>query len=82
VGAVARVPIDAGEPITIYAKGGTINRRLGGFDISPDPTTSTSNFRLFAGLTSFISKWCRSHFFSIGPEGIFASSFTNVRGAI
>jgi hypothetical protein len=26
------------EPITIYAKGGTLNRRVGGFDISPDPS--------------------------------------------
>lgn len=26
------------EPITVYAKGGTQNRRLGGFDITPEPT--------------------------------------------
>jgi hypothetical protein len=26
------------EPITIYSKGGTINRRLGEFDLTPEPT--------------------------------------------
>jgi hypothetical protein len=26
------------EPITVYAKGGTQNRRLGAFDVSPDPS--------------------------------------------
>src|SRR5438445_13455756 len=34
-----------------------------------------SNFRLLAGLTSFISNRCFSHFCANGPEGIFASSF-------
>ena len=28
------------EPITIYSKGGTINRRLGEFDVTPEPTVS------------------------------------------
>jgi len=28
------------EPITIYTKGGTMNRRLGGFDITPEPTVN------------------------------------------
>src|SRR5262249_40656735 len=41
---------------------------------SPLPTTITSNFRLFAGLTNFKSKRCLSHFCAIGPEGIFPSS--------
>src|SRR6185437_4377538 len=36
---------------------------------SPDPTTITVYFRLFAGFTSFISNRCLLHFFSIGPEG-------------
>src|SRR5437764_14705745 len=34
-----------------------------------------SNFRLLAGLTSFRSNRCLSHFCANGPEGIFASSF-------
>src|SRR6185503_13142752 len=42
---------------------------------SPEPTTSTSNRRLLAGLTSFISKRCLSHFWVSGPEGMWASSF-------
>lgn len=29
------------EPITIYAKGGTLNRRLGAFDITPEPSVGT-----------------------------------------
>lgn len=28
------------EPITIYAKGGTQNRRLGGFDLTPEPAVN------------------------------------------
>ncbi len=31
------------EPITIYAKGGTLNRRVGAFDITPEPSVSTLN---------------------------------------
>src|SRR5438128_1901573 len=42
---------------------------------SPLPTTRTSNLRLFAGATSFISKRCLSHFWARGPEGSWASSF-------
>src|SRR5690349_12902340 len=38
---------------------------------SPLPTTMTSNFRLFAGLTSFKSNLCLSHFCATGPEGTF-----------
>src|SRR5689334_19502066 len=38
---------------------------------SPEPTTMTVCFRLFAGFTSFISNRCRSHFRSSGPDGIF-----------
>src|SRR5512144_3194168 len=41
---------------------------------SPEPTMMTEYLRLLAGLTSFISKRCRSHFFSMGPEGMFARS--------
>src|SRR5689334_8019102 len=37
---------------------------------SPEPTTMTVYFRLFAGFTSFISKRCFSHFRSSGPDGI------------
>ena len=37
----------------------------------PDPTTITEYFRLFAGLTSFISNLCRVHFPSSGPGGTF-----------
>src|SRR5581483_9141320 len=33
----------------------------------------TSNFRLFAGLTSFRSNLCLSHFCAIGPDGILES---------
>src|SRR5579872_6738462 len=33
----------------------------------------TSNFRLFAGLTSFMSNLCMSHFCASGPEGILES---------
>ena len=35
----------------------------------------TLNFRLFAGFTNFIENLWLLHRFSIGPEGIFASSF-------
>ncbi len=28
------------EPISVYAKGGPVNRLLGGFDVTPDPLTS------------------------------------------
>ncbi len=28
------------EPISVYAKGGPVNRLLGGFEITPDPTTN------------------------------------------
>ena len=31
------------EPIAIYAKGGTLNRRVGEFDITPEPSVSTLN---------------------------------------
>ena len=41
----------------------------------PVPTTMTSNFRLLAGFTNFISNLCFSHLSASGPEGIFASSF-------
>src|SRR5512146_2290644 len=41
---------------------------------SPEPTTITVYFRLFAGFTSFISKRCFSHFRSSGPEGILERS--------
>ena len=34
--------------------------------------------RLFAGFTSFISNRARSHFFSIGPDGILESSCMEV----
>ena len=40
----------------------------------PDPTTMTSYFLLFAGLTSLRSNLCFSHFWSSGPEGMFASN--------
>src|SRR5512136_1860645 len=45
----------------------------------PVPTTMTSNLRLLAGLTSFISNRCRSHFWASGPPGILASSFMSVQ---
>ncbi len=38
---------------------------------SPEPTTITVYFRLFAGFTSFMSKRCRSHFSGSGPGGVF-----------
>src|SRR5471032_2386925 len=41
---------------------------------SPDPTTITLYFRLFAGFTSFISKRCLSHFSASGPAGILGLS--------
>ena len=37
----------------------------------PEPTTITWYFRLLAGLTSFMSKRCLSHFCSTGPDGMF-----------
>src|SRR2546423_11729081 len=40
-------------------------------------TTSAVYFRLFAGLTSFISNLWRSHFAAIGPDGSFESSVMN-----
>src|SRR6476659_8492334 len=42
---------------------------------SPDPTMMTVYLRLLAGFTSFMSKRCFSHFFSMGPDGAFESSF-------
>src|SRR5258708_20556962 len=41
----------------------------------PVPTTMISNRRLFAGFTSLMSNRWLSHFCSIGPSGIFESSF-------
>src|SRR5512144_1816606 len=41
---------------------------------SPEPTMITVYLRLLDGLTSFISKRCRSHFFSMGPDGMLARS--------
>src|ERR1700679_2810390 len=41
----------------------------------PDPTTMRECLRLFAGLTSFMSKQAFAHASSIGPDGILASSF-------
>ena len=38
---------------------------------SPVPTIITLYFRLLAGFTNFISNLCLSHFFSMGPSGIF-----------
>src|SRR6478672_1868941 len=38
---------------------------------SPEPTTITVYFRLFAGFTSFISNLCLLHFSTSGPEGVF-----------
>ena len=43
---------------------------------SAEPTTMIVNLRLLAGLTSFISNLCRSHFCAIGPAGMRASSLT------
>src|SRR5271169_4094094 len=42
---------------------------------SPVPTIMTLYFRLLAGFTSFISNLARSHFCSMGPAGMRASSF-------
>src|SRR5262245_64923375 len=42
----------------------------------PEPIMITVYFRLLAGFTSFMSKRCLSHFFSIGPDGTLESSFT------
>ncbi len=42
----------------------------------PEPTTITEYFRLFAGLTSFMSNLCFVHFCSIGPAGTFDFSST------
>src|SRR6266702_6400287 len=39
----------------------------------PVPTTSTSNFRLLAGLTSLMSNLWLSHFAASGPEGALLS---------
>src|ERR1700677_72423 len=41
----------------------------------PDPTTIRECLRLFAGLTSFMSKQAFAQASSIGPDGILASSF-------
>ena len=46
----------------------------------PVPTTMMSNLRLFAGLTSFISNLCRSHFSGSGPAGAFESSRFDLAG--
>ena len=40
---------------------------------SPDPTTMTENFLLFAGLMRAESILCFDHLDSIGPDGIFES---------
>src|SRR5713226_5749905 len=46
---------------------------------SPLPTTMTSNFRLFAGFTSFMSKRCLSHFCASGPAGTWESRFISAQ---
>src|SRR5260370_42686784 len=48
----------------------------------PLPTTSTSNFRLLAGLTSFRSNLCLSHLAASGPEGILASRLIRHAGEL
>src|SRR6185312_10489677 len=42
----------------------------------------TSNLRLFAGLTSFMSNLCLSHFCAMGPEGIFESRAILLHGLL
>src|SRR5258706_14624360 len=39
----------------------------------------TSNFRLFAGFTSFMSKRCLSHFCASGPAGTWESRFISAQ---
>ena len=62
------------EPITIYAKGGTQNRRLGGFDLTPEPAVQQlDEVRLLANeyIVTDASRFYRSR-----PTG-FQGGYTN-----
>src|SRR5262249_20050368 len=48
----------------------------------PVPTTITEYFRLFAGLTSFMSNLCFVHFSAIGPEGTCDFNSTGTRSSL
>src|SRR5688572_4938130 len=48
----------------------------------PVPTTMMVNLRLLAGLTSFMSNLCFSHFSSIGPDGTRPLSVASVKVGI
>ena len=63
------------EPITIYAQGGVKNRRLGGFDLTPDPKVNQlDEVWLLANeyLVTDASRFLRSR-----PTGSVAGGYTN-----
>ncbi len=62
------------EPITVYAKGGSANRRLGGFDVTPEPTVSEVNDVWLLANEYLVTD--ASRFFKSRPTG-FKGGFTN-----
>ena len=62
------------EPITIYAKGATLNRRIGQFDVTPDPTVSTLEDVWLA--TNDVIVTDATRFFRSRPTGI-PDGYTN-----
>ncbi len=62
------------EPITIYAKGGTLNRRVGAFDITPEPSVSTVDDVWLVANDVVVTD--ASRFFRSRPTGI-PDGYTN-----
>jgi hypothetical protein len=62
------------EPITVYSKGGGGNRRLGGFDVGPEPSVSEVNDVWLLQNEYIITD--ASRFFKSRPTG-FKGGFTN-----
>jgi mono/diheme cytochrome c family protein len=62
------------EPITVYAKGGSANRRLGGFDVTPEPTVSELESVWLLANEYIVTD--ASRFFKSRPTG-FKGGFTN-----
>ena len=62
------------EPITVYAQGGASNRRLGGFDVEPEPTVREVNDVWLLGNEFIVTD--SSRFYRSRPTG-FKGGFTN-----
>ena len=64
------------EPITIYAKGGTVNRRIGQFDIFPDTSPSVSSLGEVWLVAADVIAVDATRFFRSRPTGI-PDGYTN-----